>query len=416
MKRSEDKPRAIYLDWVEVYALEPLQKEPRDANYFRSRGFVVHSRVYGTRVFSEVFMIEDQHGQPFIEVRRAAYQSDEDRRGFMPVNGVHLRLTNNVLYAHDPIDKLREFMIAHEYEFVKLHRLDIALDFERFDFGDDPADFIRRYMHGRYAKVNQANIAAHGVDTWAGREWNSLSWGNPKSMVSTKMYCKSLELEQVHDKPYIKLAWLDDELIDSPVTMTKRGADGQIYKPVIWRVEFSIKSSAKSWYMLECDNRKHTRQPMPHVLSTYDTRDKLLLAFASLQRHYFFFRKYQPDQRKDRCEVKRLFDFKLDDKLMKLQQHGAVAQRTTQLDRLLIYLRMFVAVYNDADAYKAAQVIIDYLEDRKLRTMVTTDYDIAQLNALRRLIRERLEGYTEKPIAKHYRELVDLFMSDDAPF
>lgn len=416
MQASDTRTRAVYLDWVEVYALEPLLKDQRDADYFRSRGFVVHQREYGTRVFSDVFMIEDKFGQPFIEVRRAAYQSTEGRMGFMPVNGVHLRLTNNQLYAGNPIEKLRDFMLTNEYEFVKLHRLDIALDFERFDYGDDPADFIARYMRGKYAKVNQSNISAHGTDTWAGRIWNSLSWGNPKSMVSTKMYCKSLELEQVHDKPYIKLAWLTDELIDSPVTMQRRDANGVLYKPAIWRVEFSIKSSANKWYMIECDSRKHKRQPMPHVLSTYDTRDKLLLAFASLQRHYFFFRKYQADVRKDRCEVKRLFDFRLDDKLMKLEQHGAVAQRTTRIDRLLNYLRMFVVVYNDADAYKAAQVIIDYLEDRKLRTMVTTDYDIAQLNALRRLIRERLEGYTDKPITKHYRELVDLFMSDDAPF
>lgn len=416
MKRSDTDPRAIYLDWLEVYALEPLLKEPRDANYFRARGFIVHQREYGTRVFSDVFMVEDAHGQPMIEVRRAAYQSDEGRKGFMPVNGVHLRLTNNKLYNTNAIELIRSFMLAHEYQFVKLHRLDIALDFERFDFGDDPADFIARYMRGKYAKVNQANISAHGVDTWAGRVWNSLSWGNPKSMVSTKMYCKSLELEQVHDKPYIKLAWFNDHLVDSPVTMTKRKADGTQYKPAIWRIEFSIKSSANKWYMIECDNRKHSRQPMPHVLSTYDTREKLLIAFASLQRHYFYFRKYQPDVRKDRCEVKRLFDFNLDDKLMKLEQHGAVAQRTTQLDRLLRYLRNFLVVYSDPDAYKAAQIIIEYLETKKLNTMITSEADLVEVKALQALIRERLQGFTDKPIVSHYRELIDLFTSPDAPF
>ena len=416
MQASDTRIRAIYLDWVEVYALEPLLKDQRDADYFRSRGFVVHQREYGTRVFSDVFMIEDKFGQPFIEVRRAAYQSTEGRTGFMPVNGVHLRLTNNQLYSGNPIEKLRDFMITNEYEFIKLHRLDIALDFERFDYGDDPADFIARYMRGKFAKVNQANISAHGTDTWAGRIWNSLSWGNPKSMVSTKMYCKSLELEQVHDKPYIKLAWFNDRLIDSPVTMQRRDANGVIYKPAIWRVEFSIKSSANKWYTIECNSRKHKRQPMPHVLSTYDTREKLLLAFASLQRHYFFFRKYQADVSKYKCEVKQLFNFRLDDKLMKLEQHGAVSQRTTQLDRLLTYLRNFLVMYSDPDAYKAAQIIIDYLEDKKLRTMITSQAELAEVKALRALIRERLQGFTDKPIAKHYRELVDLFTSDDAPF
>lgn len=416
MAQPDSRPRALYIDWLEVYALEPITSDPRDADYFRARGYVVHEREYGTRVFSQVFMLEDNYGQPFIEVRRAAYQSTESRLGFMPTNGVHLRMTNNQLYTANPIQKLRDFMVANDYDIVKLHRLDIALDFERFDFGDDPARFIERYMKGKYAKVNQANIAAHGVDTWAGRVWNSLSWGNPKSMISTKMYCKSMELEQVHDKPYIKLAWFDDKLIDSPVNMTKRDTDGHVYKPVIWRIEFCIKSSANMWYVIERADKPHSRQPMPHVLSTYDTREKLLIAFASLQRHYFFFRKYQPDVRKDRCEEKRLFNFRLDDQLMKLQQHGAVSQRTTQLDRLLTYLRNFIVMYNDPDAYKAANIVIDYLEQQKLRTMITTEADYAHVQALRRLIRERLEGYTDKPITTHYRELVDLFTSPDAPF
>lgn len=414
--QRESKTRAVYIDWLEVYALEQLNSKPRDADWFRAAGFIVHERPYGTRVFSQVFTIEDKHGQPFIEIRRAAYQSEEGRIGFMPTNGVHIRMTNNQLYSGNPIQKLRDFMVWADYELIKLHRFDIALDFEYFDFGDDPAKFIERYMRGKYAKVNQANISAHGVDTWSGRVWNSLSWGNPKSMVSTKMYCKSLELEQVHDKPYIKLAWFQDLLIDSPVTMQRRGSDGVLYKPDIWRIEFSIKSSANQWYVIERSDKPRSRQPMPHVLSTYDTREKLLLAFASLQQHYFFFRKYVPDQRKDRCEVKRLFDFHLDDKLMKLEQHGAVSVRTTQLERLLTYLRNFLVMHSDPDAYKAAQTIIEYLEDRKLRTMVTTEADLIEVKALQALIRERLQGFKDKPIKQHYDELIELFTSPDAPF
>ena len=41
-----------------------------NAEYFRNQGYVVIERDYGTRVYSEMFTIEDEHGQPFIEVRR----------------------------------------------------------------------------------------------------------------------------------------------------------------------------------------------------------------------------------------------------------------------------------------------------------------------------------------------------------
>ena len=413
---TKDKVRCINLDWLEVYALEPREQMPMDANWFRSRGFVVSERPYGTRVFRSMFTIDDDHGQPFVEVRCAPFQSEKHRVGFMPPNGVHLRLTNNALYTRDPIQRLRDFMIDVGYELVRIYRIDIALDFERFDFGDDPARFIERYMRGRYAKINQANISAYGSDMWAGRVWNSLSWGNLKSMVSTKFYCKSLELAQARDKPWIRFAWFNAELVDSPVTLEKRDENGHLYKPVIWRVEFSIKASAKTWYKIETSGRGNKEQPMPHVLSCYDTSEKLLLVFASLQRHYFYFKKYEEGVRKDRCETKRLFDFHLDDKLMKLEHCGGVCDSFTKVDRLIDYLRNFLVVFTDREASEAAQTVIDYLENHKLRNMALTDRDYAKLQALRALIRERLEGYTEKPVMQHYNELIDLFLSPDAPF
>ena len=62
--------RCVNLDWLEISAEESNSRYPCDADYFRSRGFIVHERDYGTRVWGEVFTIEDENGHDWIEVRR----------------------------------------------------------------------------------------------------------------------------------------------------------------------------------------------------------------------------------------------------------------------------------------------------------------------------------------------------------
>ena len=63
----------------------------------------------------------------------------------------------------------------------------------------DPQNLIKDYMAGELAKVNQCKLSAHGKDSFDDRVWNSLSWGAEKSMISTKLYNKTLESRFVFD-------------------------------------------------------------------------------------------------------------------------------------------------------------------------------------------------------------------------
>ena len=68
--------------------------------------------------------------------------------------------------------KIPRFSPLHRCENI---RIDICLDFVRFDFGgDDPQKFVRRYLKHHYAKINQGRHNVHGKDAWEGQEWNSL--------------------------------------------------------------------------------------------------------------------------------------------------------------------------------------------------------------------------------------------------
>lgn len=399
--------RCVNIDWLEVYALESVDRYPCNADYFRRAGFFVKERDYGTRVYAEMFTILDDHMTPLLEIRRNPFSNKSKDGGFFPQESCHIRLHNSTCYRNDAVDVLRRFMTAHNYTLRKIFRLDICLDFERFDKGDDPDKFLQRFIQGKFSKVNQANISAHGRDQWNGRTWNSVSWGNPKSMVSTKMYNKTMELAQVNDKPYIRQAWWECDLIDDPVNLTKRADDGTIYKPAIWRVEFSIKSSAQKWFVIERNIGKHGKIPMPHTLDMYDTRERQLRVFASLAMHYFHFKVYEPDKRKDRCRDKILFDFKPMDTFYKVDRLASHTANNNAAQRLLTYLRNFAVCHPSGDGHDAAKTLIQYIETEILRTMANPNTTTIEILALRRLIAERVRGIKDTNVQKQFEELLN---------
>lgn len=397
--------RCVNIDWLEVYVLEDENLFPVDADYYRRKGYFVREREYGTRVYAQMFTILDERDRPLLEIRRAPYSLKGRDGGFFPRESCHVRLCNNTCYRTDAVSFLRDFLELHNYKYRKIYRLDICLDFVRFDKGDEPNKFLQRFMQGRYAKVNQANISAHGIDQWNGRLWNSVSWGNAKSMVSTKMYCKSLELAQTHDKPYIKQAWFHCGLIDDPINMTKKQSDGTITKPDVWRVEFSIKSSANRWFRIETDTRKKGEIILPHSLAMYDNQTKLLTAFASLAQHYFHFKKYEAEKRKDRCEDKVLFDFKGTDTFYKIDRLASHKCNAKPLVRLKTLLHYFYEMHPQIEVSKAVDTLIDMIEFYMLRDMSNESTLNREIKAMQLLIKQRLMGIKDKAPAQQLEEL-----------
>lgn len=423
-------PRCINLDWLEVTALEPLA-EPRDADYFCSRGLMVTERDYGTRVWSSMFTIEGDDHLPFLEVRRGP-KSD-----IIAPNVCHLRFVNRVCYFKHAATIMENFLNEFGYEFHHIARVDICSDFETFDFGDNPADFMRRFMEGRYSKINQANIHAHGTDEWAGRVWNSLSWGSPTSDIGTKFYNKTLELfdpvTKQYRKPYIRQAWAAAGLIDDAAKMTKTRPDGTTYTPDIWRVEFSIRSSVRKWFTIRLNGREKDIQSIRNTLDMYDSDEKLMVMFASLSQHYFHFKhlvkRYafyrdghtsgQP-LRKDRCPDKLLFDWHAITTTYKVEktQVATSAKPDRFLVMLLAKLRDFRDSTFDTKIRNTCTILIDYLSERVERADQSNPISRADVEALREVLRQKTRGCTIDPalllrIAReelHLRsQIIDIF-------
>lgn len=383
--------RCIHIDWLEVHVLEDMNLFPCDKYFFVERGWRVEQREYGTRVYEQMFTLFDQHDEPFLEVRRAP-KSSSDLKGVLEPNSCHIRLTNRYCYFPNAVALLRDFLGRYNYTFRRIFRIDICNDFERFDLGDDPAKFVQRYLSHKYAKINQCNRTTRGEDRWDGCEDNYVSWGAPKSVVSTKLYNKTKELAEAHDKPYIRQSWMAAGLITNPITMVKVRADGTQYTPTIWRVEFSVRSGSQGWAILEdCTGAKNKKKPIANTLQCYDTDEKLLQMFASLAHHYFHFKYYEPGQRKDRCKDKVLFHFDFaKDKLVKLARISQSEPQPTDEQRLKRALLRFSQKHFEPGVQKACEILLEVIDHSAVTRLASRRWNVEEVQELRELLKRRM--------------------------
>ena len=393
--------------------------DPHDANYFRRVGLTVSERDYGTRVYKEMFTVNDVHGNPFVEVRRAPYSTGYG--GIHAVEECHLRLVNAACYLDNAAALMQNFIDTYGYIINRISRVDICLDFERFDEGDDPAVFLSRYLRQVYSKINQGNITAHGADRWNGQVWNSVSWGSPTSAIGTKFYNKTMELYDpatgTYRKPHIRYAWLKCGLIDDFHKVMKQGKDGW-YTPQIWRVEFSIRSSVKKWFAIELNGEEKHYQSIRNTLDMYDCREKLLTLFASLQQHYFHFKHFQKEQRKDRCPDKVLFKWNQPQVTYKVGRDdtsmilGEGHKQQRPFDTLIRKLKEYQLHHTAKDITDACQVIIRAIEGDYLRSDLRNPFSYTELMQLQRALSMKAAG-TDTDVVVLMQEVKNILKLND---
>ena len=387
--------RCCNIDWLEISAEESWQKYPCNADYFRRQGYIVHEREYGTRVWGEMFTIEDSEGHDWIEIRRNPPSGASDFKGLNEYS-CRLRLCNAQCYVKDCTQRLLMFMVQHDYTFKRIFRIDVCYDFEYFDSGDQPARFARRYIERKFRKINQCKVRVIGDDNWTDFDWESLSWGSPTSMVSTKLYNKSRELETVSKhKTYIPMSWFENELIDDPINRTKHRADGSIYKPEIWRLEFSMKSKADRWLVIEDQSGKSVKKrPIPHTPDMFDSPDKLWQRVQDLAYHYFRFVHAEFNEKPDKdgnpvpklkhlCQEKKLFKWDADHQFHQLDMCIPGDKPDYYDDVFLRRLKAYRDKTLDPMQRKACTVLIEAIEDNDTRRY-TPHQTWAEAEALRR--------------------------------
>lgn len=403
--------KCINLDWLEVYCIEPTAM---DANYFQNLGWQVNSRVYGTPLMREMFTLLGENGKPFLEIRRNPY-SLKKNGGIFEDGSCHIKLANRTLYTYNPIQQLQNFLIKYGYQFKGITRIDIACDQLIFDNKMNPEDLIADYMAGSILKNRNSRINVHGSEMADGRSWNSIKWGSASSPLSTKLYDKTLELEQATDKLYIKDAWVKAGLCDlqkvaydykdkktkqvekrAKMVIVKAGTKteeektiDEVQKVKIWRVEYSIKAEARHWITID---GSHT---ITIGLNQFSTRERCLLMFLLLSKWCMNFVKAEYTEagtlkRKDRCTPIQLYTEKNLEKTFK--PHRITEKEDPTRTEKIIYNRL-VRMSND-EAYRLpAKVknlckdLADYLT-RQHGNYYMTDEEMKRAEDIRKSLEE----------------------------
>ena len=207
-------------------------------------------------------------------------------------------------------------------------------------------------------------------------------------------------------KPYIRQSWFECGLVDDPTQVLKYKASGEAYTPEIWRLEFSIRSSVKNWFMINLDGKERSKQSIRNTLEMYDGRDKLIILFAALQQHYFHFKhllkryKFYKDGHTDGealkkydCPDKLLFNWKSQTMLYKVaREEVATSEKVnTTLARLLAQLKEFRDRTLDHSIKNASDVIIKYLEYRISHFDQSNPINKKEVQILRTALRNHLE-------------------------
>lgn len=409
---NKPKTRCVNIDWLEVYCLESRDRFPCNADYYREHGYFVREREYGTRVYKEMFEIEDEHGEPWLEIRRNPASADSSFSGLVP-QSTHIRLKNRSCYFDRPVEKLRDFLIANDYIFQRIYRIDVCYDFILFDDGSRPDKFCQRYLAHKFTKINQCKVATHGEDNWSAFAWESISWGSRKSMVTTKIYDKSKELRASgNDKPYIRFSWFEAGLIDDPIGGGVRNDKGLLEYPDIWRIEFSMTSAARNWLVIEDQSGKKVRKKaVPHTLSLFDGRDRLWQRFEDLAYHYFRFKHYEEGKRKDRCKDRILFYFSRDRNFYHVEALPPASRKNNDDEILRRRLTQYRLIHADADVRQACDVLLKNLNREELRRLTHLQTS-REIEVLRLVIAQRCNFKDEK-LEETVARVTNLLLNDD---
>ena len=235
-------------------------------------------------------------------------------------------------------------------------------------------------------------------------------------MVSTKFYNKTLELydprTDSYSKPYIRQSWLEAGLIDDIHRCTLKGEQQEI-----WRVEFSIRSAVKRWYVMELNGNAKHYYSVQNKLDCYNTKGKLLTMFATLSQHYFHFKRYVMEQRKDRCPDRILFRWTGEQKVIIPEHPSTLSERTPdpQLLILIRKLRQYTQQSTDEEVRQQAMHLLTSLERIQTNQELCHPYSYEERLAWQTLLRRRVQGEQSATLTAILDELrEDLHISKKA--
>lgn len=217
----------ISVDWLQTYCLGNLitEGEYTGKNY----KFSIQLQDYETPQFKRVYKVM---------CRNLEYATIQQfpRTRVINAKATLVKLSNRVLYSQKYIEFLYDLQETLHLLYKGITRIDICYDCNKYFNGRSVPRFLKCYLEkdmgeiGSIYRRGSDKFTAHGSKSKTSvSKITSMRFGSDKSRIGAYVYDKTLELEEVKDKPWIRKMWEENGLVS---TETEH----------VWRSEISIKS------------------------------------------------------------------------------------------------------------------------------------------------------------------------------
>lgn len=263
----------ISIDYLQLYC---------DATYLDyAEEFTAEAKDYGTKNFEILEEIYLQ-GSLFATVQR------KPRSKILQPYAAIIKFENSLLYYTDAQLIITNFLHQCQLSIISITRIDIAVDFKKFQKGLLPQNLIKGFMKEKYLKNGRGKYTIIGNQKNA-LDVSYLRFGTKSSDVNVYLYNKSLEMREKVFKPYISEQW--KQLAGSPLED-------------VWRLEFSL--TAKATMFLN----EETGEIEDIDLSILSKNELKKVLVSALENRYFEFKINDGQANKSRMKRLQLLGLK----------------------------------------------------------------------------------------------------------
>lgn len=236
LEEKKEKTQFCYsIDWL------TFNIKLKDINnpFIRDEGIYAEEREQGTNIFKR---IKDFYNTRDELIFTIVFQPHSK---IIKADFGQLQIANKWLYVGNLPKLVYKIFFQSNFELVNISRIDLCTDFFKFANNYKPLDFIQDVAKGNVIKVNPSKINFWGKTGDYTIDYHAMNIGDRESTFNFKLYNKTKELEEKHEKGYIKTKWLKKlQGYEELIKMNE--------KPIIWRLEVSI----KDWNKIKIDGKK----------------------------------------------------------------------------------------------------------------------------------------------------------------
>lgn len=235
-EEKNEKTQFVYsIDWL------CFNIKLRDVNnpFISDEGIYAEEREQGTNIFKRV---RDYYNTRDELVFTIVFQPHSK---IIKADFGQLQIANKWLYVGNLSKLVYKIFFQANFELVNISRIDLCTDFFNFVDTYKPLSFIQDVAKGNVVKVNPSSINFWGKTGDYSIDYHAMNIGDRESTFNFKLYNKTKELEEKHEKGYIKTKWYKKLKGYEELIKMKE-------KTTIWRLEVSI----KDWNKIKIDGKK----------------------------------------------------------------------------------------------------------------------------------------------------------------